>query len=91
MGVKKKRIVYYFSGSDLRSVRHYYALYKEHFQKQSVINGSSGIVLPRKKIHNYLYQRDIVANDHGRTALLPTFAAQFLYDAIGRMDRDHTL
>lgn len=62
----KKRIVYYLSGFDPRGVRYYHALYKEHFQKQSAINGLSGIVSPRKKLHNHLYQWDIDANDHGR-------------------------
>jgi hypothetical protein len=61
----KKRIVYYIGGFDPRGVRHYHSLYKEHFTKQCAINGMSGRVSSRKKVHNHLYQWEIEANDHG--------------------------
>lgn len=61
----KKRIVYYIGGFDPRGVRHYHSLYKEHFTKQSAINGINGSVSSRKKVHNHLYQWEIEANDHG--------------------------
>jgi hypothetical protein len=61
----KKRVVYYISGFDPRGVRHYHALYKEHIQKQGLINGISATVSSRKKVHNYLHQWEIDANDHG--------------------------
>jgi len=61
----KKRIVYYIGGFDPRGVRHYHSLYKEHFTKQCAINGMSGSVSSRKKIHNHLYQWEIEVNDHG--------------------------
>jgi hypothetical protein len=61
----KKRIVYYIGGFDPRGVRHYHSMYKEHFTKQSAINGMSGSVSSRKKVHNHLYQWEIEADDHG--------------------------
>lgn len=61
----KKRIVYYLSGFDPRGVRHYHALYKEHSQKQSKINGIEIAVSSRKKIHNHLHQWEIEAIDNG--------------------------
>jgi hypothetical protein len=61
----KKRIVYYIGGFDPRGVRHYHALYKEHSQKQSKINGIETTVSSRKKIHNHLHQWEIDAIDGG--------------------------
>lgn len=63
----KRRIVYYLSGFDPRGVRHYHALYKEHFEKQSMINGITGTVSSRKKVHNHLYQWEIDAHDKGES------------------------
>lgn len=63
----KRRVVYYLSGFDPRGVRHYHALYKEHFQKQSAINGITGGVSSRKKIHNHLYQWEIDAHERGES------------------------
>lgn len=61
----KKRVVYYLSGFDPRGVRHYHALYKEHFKKQSAINAITGSVSSRKKHHNHLHQWEIEAQHNG--------------------------
>ncbi|MDD2781609.1 hypothetical protein [Sulfuricurvum sp.] len=61
----KRRVVYYLSGFDPRGVRHYHALYKEHFKKQSAINAITGSVSSRKKIHNHLYEWEIDAYERG--------------------------
>lgn len=62
-----KRIVYYLSGFDPRGVRHYHALYKEHFEKQGAINGMTGTVSSRKKIRDHLYQWEIDAHHQGES------------------------
>lgn len=63
----KKRVIYYLSGFDPRGVRHYHAMYKEHIQKQSRINGITATVSSRKKLHNHLHEWEITANDNGET------------------------
>ncbi|HEX5330353.1 hypothetical protein [Sulfuricurvum sp.] len=62
----KRRVVYYLSGFDPRGVRYYHSLYKEHFTKQSALNGLTGSVSSRKKIHNHLYQWEIEAHVQGK-------------------------
>lgn len=62
----KKRIVYYLSGFDPRGVRYYQTLYKEHFQKQSKVNGIEGEISARRKITPYLYEWEIHARDGGK-------------------------
>lgn len=62
----KKRVVYYLSGFDPRGVRHYHTMYKEHFQKQSLINGITATISSRKKVHNHLHEWEITADDQNQ-------------------------
>ncbi|MGD9970983.1 MAG: hypothetical protein AB7S65_11075 [Sulfuricurvum sp.] len=64
----RKRAVFYIAGFDPRGVRHYYSLYKEHAARQSSINGIEMEVGPRRKVNQFMYQWNIVAEDNGQKA-----------------------